>query len=64
VVREGVGAGGEMNQALYAHMNNERKMKKKKNSVHMDFRKTVGSQGFFSTKRALFQAHLHGSPLA
>jgi hypothetical protein len=29
VVREGVGAGGEMNQALYAHMNNKRKMKKK-----------------------------------
>jgi NaMN:DMB phosphoribosyltransferase len=25
VVREGVGAGGEMNQALYAHMNNKRK---------------------------------------
>jgi hypothetical protein len=33
VVREGVGAGGEMNQALYAHMNNKRKMKKKKNKV-------------------------------
>jgi hypothetical protein len=29
VVREGVGAGGEINQALYAHMNNKRKMKKK-----------------------------------
>jgi hypothetical protein len=29
VVREGVGQGGEMNQALYAHMNNKRKMKKK-----------------------------------
>jgi hypothetical protein len=27
VVREWVGAGGEMNQALYAHMNNKRKMK-------------------------------------
>jgi hypothetical protein len=27
-----VGAGGEMNQALYAHMNNKRKMKKKKES--------------------------------
>jgi hypothetical protein len=25
----GVGGGGEMNQALYAHMNNKRKMKKK-----------------------------------
>jgi hypothetical protein len=24
------GRGGEMNQALYAHMNNKRKMKKKK----------------------------------
>jgi hypothetical protein len=30
VVREGVGQCGEMNQALYAHMNNKRKMKKKK----------------------------------
>jgi hypothetical protein len=30
VVREGWGQGGEMNQALYAHMNNKRKMKKKK----------------------------------
>jgi hypothetical protein len=26
-----VGQGGEMNQALYAHMNNKRKMKKKEN---------------------------------
>jgi hypothetical protein len=31
VVREGVGQGGEMNQALYAHMNNKRKRKKNKN---------------------------------
>jgi hypothetical protein len=30
VVREGWGQGGEMNQALYAHMNNKRKMKKNK----------------------------------
>jgi hypothetical protein len=30
VVREDVGAGGEMNQAFYAHMNNKRKRKKKK----------------------------------
>jgi hypothetical protein len=29
VVREGVGQGGEMNQALYAHMNNKRKKEKK-----------------------------------
>jgi hypothetical protein len=28
--RRGWGQGGEMNQALYAHMNNKRKMKKKK----------------------------------
>jgi hypothetical protein len=28
VVREGVGAGGEMTQALYAHMNNKRKVLK------------------------------------
>jgi NaMN:DMB phosphoribosyltransferase len=27
VVREGVGAGGEMTQALYAHINNKRKKK-------------------------------------
>jgi NaMN:DMB phosphoribosyltransferase len=30
VVREGVGAGGEMTQALYAHMNNKRKKIRKK----------------------------------
>jgi hypothetical protein len=30
VVRVGGGPGGEMNQALYAHMNNKRKMKKKR----------------------------------
>jgi NaMN:DMB phosphoribosyltransferase len=30
VVREGVGAGGEMTQVLYAHMNNKKiKIKKK-----------------------------------
>jgi hypothetical protein len=29
VVREGVGAGGEMTQALYAHMNNKIIIKKK-----------------------------------
>jgi hypothetical protein len=29
VVREGVGAGGEMTQALYAHMNNKKKKKRK-----------------------------------
>jgi hypothetical protein len=31
VVREGVGQGGEMTQALYAHMNNKIKKEKKKN---------------------------------
>jgi hypothetical protein len=30
VVREGVGQGGEMTQALYAHMNNKRKKNKNK----------------------------------
>jgi hypothetical protein len=30
-----VGAGGEMNQALYAHMNNKRKMKKKKKAEYI-----------------------------
>jgi hypothetical protein len=29
----GWGLGGEMNQALYAHMNNKRKMKKKINKM-------------------------------
>jgi hypothetical protein len=29
-IGRGWGQGGEMNQALYAHMNNKRKMKKKK----------------------------------
>jgi hypothetical protein len=32
-----VGAGGEMNQALYAHMNNKRKMKKKKRKKKFKF---------------------------
>jgi hypothetical protein len=36
VVREGVGAGGEMNQALYAHMNNKRKRKKKEKKGIID----------------------------
>jgi hypothetical protein len=31
VVREGVGTGGEMTQALYAHMNNKIKKKRKEN---------------------------------
>jgi hypothetical protein len=34
VVRGGWGQGGEMNQALYAHMNNKRKMKKKKRIIN------------------------------
>jgi NaMN:DMB phosphoribosyltransferase len=33
VVREGVGAGGEMTQALCAHMNNK-KIKIKKKRIH------------------------------
>jgi hypothetical protein len=33
VVGRGWGQGGEMNQALYAHMNNKRKRKKKKSLV-------------------------------
>jgi NaMN:DMB phosphoribosyltransferase len=33
VVREGVGAGGEMTQVLYAHMNNKIKKKEKKRKV-------------------------------
>jgi hypothetical protein len=34
VVRERLGAGGEMNQALYAHINNKRKRKKKVKKVN------------------------------
>jgi hypothetical protein len=30
----GWGQGGEMNQALYAHMNNKRKIKKKKKKLN------------------------------
>jgi NaMN:DMB phosphoribosyltransferase len=41
VVREGVGAGGEMTQALYAHMNNKRKMKKKKKLINQVYLKDV-----------------------
>jgi NaMN:DMB phosphoribosyltransferase len=33
VVREGVGAGGRMTQALYAHMNNKIIIKKRKWSI-------------------------------
>jgi hypothetical protein len=46
VVREGVGAGGEMNQALYAHMNNKRKGKKKElllcNPCYWDIKEISG----------------------
>jgi hypothetical protein len=37
----GGGAGGEMNQALYAHMNNKRKMKKKINKMLESHTKTT-----------------------
>jgi hypothetical protein len=30
VVREGLGQGGEMTQTLYAHMNNKKKKRKKR----------------------------------
>jgi hypothetical protein len=33
VVREGLGQGGEMNQALYAHMNNNKKKVNNKNAA-------------------------------
>jgi hypothetical protein len=33
VVREGVGKGGEMTQALYAHMNNKKNFKKEEEEV-------------------------------
>jgi hypothetical protein len=32
----GGGRGEEMNQALYAHMNNKRKMKKKRHTISLD----------------------------
>jgi DNA-dependent RNA polymerase auxiliary subunit epsilon len=34
VVREGVGAGGEMTQALYAHMNKKKKLGKIRQISH------------------------------
>jgi hypothetical protein len=34
-----LGQGGEMNQALYAHMNNKRKMKKNKNRKYESVKK-------------------------
>jgi NaMN:DMB phosphoribosyltransferase len=42
VVREGVGAGGEMTQALYAHMNNKRKKKEKR--IRMKKKKAIQFQ--------------------
>jgi hypothetical protein len=43
VVREGVGAGGRNEPSLYAHMNNKRKMKKKKKELYclIQFKVTV-----------------------
>jgi hypothetical protein len=35
VVREGAGAGGEMTQSLYAHMNNNKKRKNKTKKTQM-----------------------------
>jgi NaMN:DMB phosphoribosyltransferase len=35
MVREGLGAGGEMTQALYAHMNNKTIKKILKNFLHL-----------------------------
>jgi hypothetical protein len=54
VVREGVGAGGEMNQALYAHMNNKRKMKKNRNSKK---KKEYGATNVFHTANTQQMAH-------
>jgi hypothetical protein len=39
VVREGVGAGGEMTQALYTHMNNKKIKIKKKTFKIMTYHK-------------------------
>jgi hypothetical protein len=46
VVREGVGQGGEMTQALYAHINN--KIKKKKDGLVIAIEAGMGS--FFLNK--------------
>jgi hypothetical protein len=35
------GQGGEMNQALYAHMNNKRKMKKKRNIIEIGSKQPI-----------------------
>jgi hypothetical protein len=44
VVREGVGVGGEMTQALYAHMNNKRKKKE-----------CLTKKGWFIANASVFQ---------
>jgi NaMN:DMB phosphoribosyltransferase len=44
VVREGVGAGGKMTQALYAHMNNKRKKKKTKQKKERFIHKVIFSK--------------------
>jgi hypothetical protein len=48
VVREGVGAGGEMTQALYAHMNNKT-IKKKVNAKDRRVKKNkINKKNYFS----------------
>jgi hypothetical protein len=50
VVREGVGAGEEMTQALYAHMNKKKKKQQKKTLLF------ILSFPFFSTQSILFKS--------
>jgi hypothetical protein len=38
--------GGEMNQALYAHMNNKRKMKKKEKKINMKEKRKKGKNQY------------------
>jgi hypothetical protein len=45
-----------MTQALYAHMNNKRKMKKKKNKNHLMF---YGPDRLFSEKQKLSRYRKH-----
>jgi hypothetical protein len=57
----GGGLGGEMNQALYAHMNNKRKMKKNNNKIkyptnkgeNYEKKKKVNMAGFLNSFKSV-----------
>jgi hypothetical protein len=51
----GWGQGGEMNQALYAHMKNKRKMKEKKNKVSYRYSDFANSPNNIFFKKIILQ---------